>query len=156
MTLAVTHRGVDMNIRLDPFVGAVGKENAARYVRIRSPNGHERWVVLTTDRRTPLVRNFNSRTATFLSVKMVGLSVRSMMHCVLDSPSSRSSSDRCDGLWRLLYGFLDNKPTYWCKGLLDHWKKELGEFWWDGLYWHCVAEVDHWRQRYLSYRLLSL
>lgn len=40
-----------MNVRPDPFVGAVSKGKATRYVRTRSQDGRERWVVLTPDRQ---------------------------------------------------------------------------------------------------------
>lgn len=36
MILGVVRRGVGMNIRLDPYIGAVSEGNAARYVRTRS------------------------------------------------------------------------------------------------------------------------
>ena len=51
MILVVTRRGVGMNVRLGPFVGAVSKGRAARYVRTQSRNGRERWIVLTPDCR---------------------------------------------------------------------------------------------------------
>ncbi len=78
-----------------------------------------------------------------------------MMVCMLGSSGSRPSTNWGDGYRRrLLYGSLDNKAADKLEEFLNRSKKELEEVWWDGLHWNLLAEVDHWRQRFPSYRLL--